>query len=100
MIEPESVELYRQEGAEFRSVRLTVSRDGEVKMESQDMGKTVQEFWGSDEYEYGVLVAANQLPKLVFALLRDRYAGRCGAVDEFTELCKKEGIEHGWDSWP
>src|SRR3954453_22018744 len=99
MFEPEWVELYRQEGAEFRSVRMTVRSDGQIKLKSQDMGTTVREFWGVDEYEYGVRVSPSQLPKLVWALLRERYAGRSGAVDEFTEFCKKEGIEHGWDSW-
>ena len=36
-----STELYRQEGAAFRSVRLTVKADGSVLLDAQDMGELV-----------------------------------------------------------
>jgi hypothetical protein len=99
MNETYSVELYRQEGAEFRSVRLTVKPDGSVLVDAQDIGKSVAEIWGDDDYEFWVDVPATAIRKLVFALLRDRYAGRSGAVDEFNEFCEKEGIDHKWDNW-
>jgi len=99
MNETYSVELYRKEGTEFRSVRLTAKPDGSVRLDAQDMGKTVEEIWGDDDYEFLVDVPATAIGKLVFALLRDRYTGRPGAVDEFNEFCEKEGIDHKWDSW-
>jgi|SRR5271155_25033 len=99
MDETYSVELYRQEGVEFRSVRLKVKPDGSVLLDAQDMGKTVKEIWGDDDYEFRVDVPATALHKLVFALLRDRYADRPGAVDEFNKFCEKEGIDHKWDNW-
>src|SRR5271167_2902752 len=91
MDETYSVELYRQEGVEFRSVRLKVKLDGSVLLDAQDMGKTVKEIWGDDDYEFWVDVPATALRKLVFALLRDRYADRPGAVDEFNSSVKKKG---------
>jgi hypothetical protein len=99
MSESYSAEIYRQEGAEFRSVHLSIREDGSVYLSAQDMGKTVKEFWGDDDYEFGVEVPATALRKLVFALIREKYAGRSGAVDEFTAFCKAEGIEQSWDSW-
>jgi|SRR5271156_612526 len=99
MDETYSVELYRKEGAEFRSVRLTAEANGSVRLDAQDMGKTVEEIWGDDDYEFWVDVPATAIRKLVFALLCDRYAGRPGAVDEFNEFCEKEGIDHKWDNW-
>jgi hypothetical protein len=99
MDETYSVELYRKEGAEFRSVRLTAEADGSMRLDAQDMGKAVEEIWGDDDYEFWVDVPATAIRKLVFALLRDRYAGRPGAVDEFNEFCEKEGIDHKWDNW-
>ena len=99
MSETHSVEIYRQEGDEFRSVRLTVGPDGSVRLDAQDMGKFVQQIWGDDDYEFWVDVPARAINKLAFALLRERYAGRGGAVDEFRAFCEKEGIEHEWDSW-
>ena len=92
-------ELYRQEGANARSVRLTVKPDGAVLMDAQDTGEYVERIWGDSDYEFWVDVPATALAKLAFALLRDRYAGRAGAVDEFREFCKKEQIDHKWDSW-
>jgi hypothetical protein len=45
-----------------------------------------------EDYEFWVRVPANEIHNLLFALLRDRYAGRSDAVDEFRAFCKKEGI--------
>jgi hypothetical protein len=99
MNETYSAEIYRQEGAEFRSVSLSVRSDGTIRLDAQDMGKSTKEIWGDDDYEFWVDVPATALPKLVFALIREKYSGRSGAVDEFRAFCEKEGIEHQWDSW-
>ena len=99
MNETYSAEIYRQEGAEFRSVRLSVGADGSVSLDAQDMGKLTEEIWGDGDYEFGVDVPATALPKLVFALVREKYSGQSRAVDEFRAFCEKEGIAHKWYSW-
>jgi hypothetical protein len=99
MTENHSTELYRREGDNFRSVRLSVGADGAVKLDTQDMGTIVKEIWGDSDYEFWVDVPASALPKLAFVLLREKYAGREKAVDEFRAFCKQEAIEHEWDSW-
>jgi hypothetical protein len=99
MTETYSAELYRQAGDPFRSVRLSVHADGLLRLDAQDMGKTVEEIWGDEDYEFWVDVPATAFQKLVFALIRDKYGGRSDAVDEFCAFCKKEGIENKWDSW-
>jgi len=99
MTETYSTELYRQEGDNFRSVRLSVTADGSVRLDAQDMGKFVEEVWGDSDYEFGVDVPATALRKLAFSLLREKYAGQSGAVDEFCAFCKREDIEHEWDSY-
>ena len=100
MNEAYSAELYRQEGAEFRSVRLCVCADGSVRLDSHDMGKFVEEVWNHDDYECWVNVPATAIRKLVFALICEKYSGRSDAIDKFRTFCEKEGIEHEWDSWP
>jgi hypothetical protein len=80
-------------------VRLSVANDGSVRLDAQDMGKPVKETWGDSDYEFWVDVPTTALHKLVFALLRDRYSGRSGAVDEFRAFCKEHGIDQVWDSW-
>jgi hypothetical protein len=99
MTETYSIELYLQEADNFRSVRLAVHADGSVRLDAQDMGKLVEEVWGDTDYEFCVDVPATALRKLAFILLRERYAGRSGAVDEFRAFCKREGIEHKWNSY-
>jgi hypothetical protein len=99
MTETYSTELYRQEGDSFRSVRLSVNADGSIKLDAQDMGTLVKEMWGDSDYEFWIDVPASALSKLVFSLLREKYTGRDKAVDEFRAFCKKEEIEHEWDSW-
>jgi hypothetical protein len=99
MNETNSTELYRQEGPEFRSVRLSAGTDGSIRLDAQDMGALVKQVWGDEDYEFWVDVPATAINKLVFALLRDRYAGKRDAVDEFRGFCEKEGIDHKWQSW-
>lgn len=51
MSETYSAALYRQEGAGFRSFRLSVRADGSVNRKAQDIGELVQKIWGDDDYE-------------------------------------------------
>ena len=95
----QSIEIARQEGKQFRSVRLSLEDDGAIRMDAQDIGPAVGEFWGEDEYEFWVRVAPAALPKLVFELLREKFAGQTGAVDAFRDWCKAHGIEHEFGSW-
>ena len=93
------IEIARQEGAEFRSVRLTLEDDGTIKMDAQDIGPTVTRIWGDDDYEFGVSVPAASLPQLAFELLREKFLGQLGAVDAFREWCTTHGVQHEFDSW-
>ena len=74
---------------------LYFGADGSVRLSSYELGPSVKE-WSDDDYEYHVNVSAAAVPKLVFALLREKYLGRRGAVQEFREFCEKEGIELWW----
>jgi hypothetical protein len=97
MSEAFSAELFRQAGAAFRSIRLHVQPDGSVKIEAQDLGESARGCEG--EYEFWVDVPAEAIRKLVFSLLREKYSGRSGAVDEFNTFCKKEEVEGKWGCW-
>jgi hypothetical protein len=99
MSEELSTELYRQDGAASRSVRLTVKADGSVLLDAQDMGELVEKTWGDSDYEFWIDIPASAIPKLLFALLRDRYAGHASAVDELRTFCEEHGIGYKWDHW-
>ena len=93
------VEIARQEGKEFRSVHPSLEDDGTIKMDAQDMGPTVTQMWGDDDYEFWVRVPPASLPKLAFELLREKFSGQLGAVDAFRDWCKTHDIPHQFDSW-
>jgi len=95
-----SVELYRKEGKTLQTGSLKVFPDGAVRIDGWDLGELPEQVWGHDEYEFEVTVSGTEIRKLVFALLRDRYIGRMGAVEEFRAFCKKEGIETHFFAWP
>ncbi len=92
-------EIARQDGTEFRSVRLTLEDDGAIKMDAQDMGPTVIKVWGDSDYEFWVHVPPRSVSKLAFELLREKFAGQLGAVDDFRNWCKAHAVEHEFGSW-
>jgi len=95
----QAIEIARQEGTEFRSVYLSLEDDGAIKLDAQDMGPTVTQFWGDSDYEFWVRVPPASLPKLAFELLREKFSGQLGAVDAFRDWCRTHGVEHEFDSW-
>ena len=94
-----SEEIFREEGENFRSVMVTLEPGGGLMMDTQDMGKLVEEWWGDSDYEFWVKIPAEAAPKLAYVLLKKLYAGRAGAVDELRSLCAAEGIPHKNGSW-
>jgi hypothetical protein len=94
-----AIEIARQEGTEFRSVRLTLQDDGAITMDAQDIGPTVTRIWGDTDYEFWVRVPPASLPKLAFELLREKFTGQLGAVDTFRDWCTAHGVQHEFDSW-
>jgi len=90
MNETDSIELYRQEGPEFRSVRLSTGADGAIRLDAQDMGGLVKRVWGDDDYEFWVDVPATEINKLVFALLRDRTPVELRRSMNFARFAKKK----------
>jgi hypothetical protein len=50
------------------SLRATLSEDGSLVLEGQDLGAAPEAFWGSREYEWRIGIAAQAVPRLVSAL--------------------------------
>src|SRR5215204_4237850 len=99
MTPEQRIEIARQEGPEFRSVSLSTSASG-LRMDAHDIGPAVERTWNHDDYEFWVSVPGEALPAVVFALLKEKYSGRLGAVDEFKVFCEQHSIPHNWESWP
>ena len=94
-----SEEIFRQEGENFRSIRLSIMPSGGLQLDTQDMGRLVEEVWGDSDYEFWVTIPPEGLAKLARALVKKLYAGRENAVDELRELCVAEAVPHESGSW-
>ena len=97
-----SAEIFSKEGTEVSTfVWLYEAADGRFRLFRQDIGPRVEEASGGrdNDYEFWVDIAPSDVPKLLFALLREKYHGRIDAVDELTDFCKKESVPHQWGWW-
>lgn len=95
----DSIEIAKEDGKNYRSVRLRVSDSG-LRIDAHDMGPNVEGVWSSDDYEFWVNVKPSDFPALLKALLLEKYRGNMGAVDAFHEFCKTHEIPCEWESWP
>ena len=82
-----------------RSVAVHLHDDGCVRLNAVETGQKVQNFWGTENYEYWVSVPAAELSRLVFHLLRERYAGSPDAVEQLRAFCERNGIAHQFEEW-
>ena len=79
-----------------RWVDLYVGAGGSARLSRHDLRPSLKGSSDDEDYEHHVNVPAAAVPKLVFALLREKYLGRSGPVQEFREFYEKEGIELWW----
>jgi len=96
----DSIEIVRHEGegiSTFISVKL--QHDGGVVIQAVDLGDVPKRFWGSSGYEYLVDVPAAATGRLLLLLLKEKYAGNVGAVEDFREFCKSNDIAHQFSTW-
>ncbi len=95
----DDVEIARQEGAEFRSVRLQLQADGGVRLHAFDKGATAKLTFDRDEYEFWVTIPPQAVGRLAYELLKERFGGRLQAVTELRDFCKKNEIVNEFGTW-
>jgi hypothetical protein len=95
-----TVQLAKQDDSEYRSVRLSIGSDGAIRMDTHDMGLSVELVWDHEDYEFSVELPPSAVGRLAFELLREKFAGNLMAVSEFRNFCEKHGILHTFYSWP
>ena len=92
------VELYRQEGENFRSVCARLEED-KFTIDTQDMGPLVQEFWGDSDYEFWTVVPKEAWGQLLMAFTLEFLANNTSAADRLRDICIAHGIPHERGSW-
>ena len=91
-------ELYRDDGTHFRSVSARLD-DDQFRIDTQDMGPTVEEVWGDADYEFWTTVPKEARGQLLMALAREFLVGDAKATDRLRDICIKHGVQHTWDHW-
>ena len=93
-----SVELYRYDGENFRSVRVREEADA-IVVGTQGMGPTTREVWGATDYEFWTSVPQSAWGSLAVALIREFLTDDPKATDRLRDICQRYGVEHTWDRW-
>ena len=93
------IEIARKDGVEFRSVRLRLEDDGGIKMDAQDIGPTVTQFWDHDDYEFWVRVppVAHERPRC--ALCSGSKINRRFSCTKPRHCGKNKLMKHKDDAW-
>lgn len=94
------VEVARRDGAEFRSVRLQLQADGSLRLHAYDMGPKSPTADGREQNEFWVTVPPDEVGKLAFVLMKERFAGRLQAVTEFRDFCKGNEVVNEFKTSP
>lgn len=99
--EPETKELYRQEGDTPRTIRVYVDSSGNLILASQDFpSEAVRGFvGGATDYSYDTTVPAEAKDRLILALLVEKYQGAEGAVEAFRDWCQARAIPCAFETW-
>jgi hypothetical protein len=82
----------RSDGARYRSVTLSLERDGGLLLTSQERGGSELAVWGFDDEEVTVQVPADHAARLVLALLAERLPRDRSAVEALASLCEQRGL--------
>ena len=73
---------------------------GSLQLFYYDIGDDALRTFGDSDYEVWTVVAQADLPKLAFALLAEKYAGRADALTDFQAFSQAHDTPIGGGSWP
>lgn len=79
-----------------RTLKVSISENGELVLAGYDVGDVVRELWGHDDYEYQVTVPAEYKDYALLLLIKERFE----TSSAFTEWLQKNDIPQTFSSWP
>ncbi len=96
---PLSVRLCESRGPTSVFIDAEIAADGNLQISGQDVGDAPRQWWGDSDYEYWVVVKADQKDRVLLALLEKLYAGNSCADSEFMALLKARNIPFEFSSY-
>ena len=72
-----------------------ITAGGALVLAGDDSGPTVERFWGKDSYEYWLTVKADDVPRVLLELIKDRFVSDVA----FREWLDSKGIQSSFSSY-
>ena len=95
-----TMEIFRDEGIEFTSIRTNFDGDGTLSISGQDMGPMVKEFWGDDDYEYFLSIPKKSIEMFLLHLMKLAFnTEKKITFGDCKEILEVNKIEHSFDWW-
>ena len=94
------MEIFREDGIEFTSIRTNFGADGTLSINGQDMGPMVEQFWGDDDYEYWLFIPEKSINLFISHLMKLSFNnGNSIAFEDCKKILEDNSIEHTFDFW-
>lgn len=96
MTKPHEIVLRRERiDQDFSELLARVTDRGKLEFEGYDAGPAVEQAMGDVDFEYWLSVAPEQTPKLLLALLQDRFK----SIHEIRTWLEQQGIPYDFSSY-
>ena len=94
------MEIYRRDGDAFTSIRAVFDVKGNLTIDGQDMGPTVEQFFGDSDFEYYLTIPKSEIQNFTLEVLKKTFnqEKKLGFYD-LRDICKNNGIKHHYTSW-
>ena len=91
-----TIELFDERNGEHVHGELRVDADGNLVLAGYCAGPLAERFFGDDDWEYWLTVAADQKDRLLLELLREKYVGDTLAERHFRAWLEARGIAYSF----
>ena len=95
-----TMEIFREDGIEFTSIRTNFGADGTLSINGQDMGPMVEQFWGDDDYEYFLSIPKKSIEMFLLHLMKLAFnTEKKITFGDCKEILEVNKIEHAFNWW-
>ena len=94
------MEIYRQDGDAFCSIRAAFDSNDNLQIDGQDMGPLVEQFFGDSDYEYYVTIPKNEVQKFTLELLKKAFnQNEALGYYDLIKVCDANKINYSKNYW-
>ena len=95
-----TMEIFRDDGMNFTSIRANFNNDGALSIDGQDMGPLVEQFWGDDDYEYFLSIPKKSIEMFLLYLMKLAFnTEKKITFGDCKEILEVNNIEHDFNWW-